>query len=606
MVKRWAFLIVLLLVPSLAFAQGTPPDVSALAGYFPADTLIFAAIRTDEGFLDDVLSMSQSAIDAANSAGASAVTSLTNGGEAPVTSIEDEINNALATLGTDFDAVQAWLGDSAALGITSAAMTAMSGGMTEGVYFVIEIADRDGAEAFLKSALPAGSGESTEGDYTVFSVEAQPNQQVGTTLALSDDLLLVYPSSMANPLLTREARLDSSGSFQQVVGALANAPYVALLYVDPRPAGSSFPLDPSGEVTLTTAPVALGWTYDDSSTIVDVAQLPADGAAIPTLQALSSDFAQSLPGNASGVIHATDLTGLYESLMGLADTMNASGGGGAPVPSEQIAQGMMMLGIDLDKDLLSWTTGDYALFYRTDLVQILQGAVTGSTPDLSGLGDKFDFGLVIEATDADKAKALAQKLGALLGMMSANAEGLEISTETIGGTDVTVFSLSAPIDPTTTLDVDLLLGASDDAFFLATRPAAERILTGDGTLANDPAYIEAQDYVLPNPTFLFYGDGEGVVDALAVGTIIPLALLGPAIGNVFDNVVAGLDAGSTTMTPTSTPAPSGLQMFGSDVDPEMIVEQLEAALNSIHSATVSATVTEDGIYLTRIVVIVAE
>jgi hypothetical protein len=588
MFKRLALIIViLLLLPTLGYAQDELPGISAMARYFPANTVVFGALRTDENFVDQIVAYTQSTLDMAAMAGA------------PVTSVEDELNKALATVDTDFETVMAWLGDAAAFGVTADAMQPGSD-MTDDVYFVVEIDDRAEAESFLKGIMPQGTVESTEGDYTLYTIAAP---QIGTTFAIGDDLLLIYPSTIALPLLTREARLDSNADFLRAMGALANAPYNVVAYVDPRPFGEQIPVDGTGNMTLSTAPLALGWSNIDSTTFLDIAQLSADGAAPASVQAVDSNFAQHLPGNASGVIHATNLSGLVNNAIELADQMNASSGGTAPLPSKQIEQALAMFGIALDEDLLSWTTGDYALFYRTDLVDTLASAITNNVPDLSGLDKKFDFGLVIEATDSDKAKALAEKIGALVTMMSANAEGFETSLETIGGESVTVFSLSAPLDARTTLDVDLLLGATNDVFFFATRSAAERIISGDGMLSSNPSYVAAQDTLVPNPSFVFYADGEGVLGASALGAIVPLALLGPSIGNIFDNIVAELESGSVQPRPTATPTPVPPLSL---VDPAEIVERFRASIDSIRSATISATVTEDGIYLTRLVFTSAE
>ena len=232
---------------------------------------------------------------------------------------------------------------------------------------------------------------------------------------------------------------------------------------------------------------------------------------------MNPDFANFIPGNASLVIHANSLTNLYLTTTNFLDSLNA--GSDSHAPSAQVKQVLSMFGIDLQRDLLSWMTGDYALFFRADMLDLVSAAVTNTTPNLENLDQKFDFGLVVEATDPDKARAFAARLDTLIQQMVAGQQGITVSSETIHGVDVTVLSLSAPLDARNTLNIDLLIGASDDVFFLATRPAAETILNGDGMLTGNRSYIEAQNYVLPNPTTVVYADGEGLVLGAAVPTI---------------------------------------------------------------------------------------
>ena len=362
------------------------------------------------------------------------------------------------------------------------------------------------------------------------------------------------------------------------------------------------PLDPSGKRTLESAPLALGFTMlDDRTFAIDSAQLPLKNAAISAPTAVNPDFANFIPGNASLVIHANSLTDLYTTTMNFADLLNTSTDSTAP--SAQIKQVLTMFGIDLQRDLLSWMTGDYALFFRADMLDLVSAAVTSTTPDLANLGEKFDFGLVVEATDPDKARAFATRLDTLIEQMVARQQGITVSSETIHGVDVTVISLSAPLDAQNTLNIDLLIGATDDVFFLATRPAAETIISGDGMLTGNRSYVEAQNYLLPNPTTVVYADGEGLVLEAAVPTIVTLALLGPAIGNVFTNIVTELNA-EGELVPTPTPLPTATPT--PKVDPAALMAQFEAGLNSISSSSFSATVTDEGVSLLRFVITSAE
>jgi hypothetical protein len=579
--------VLLLLLPTLVLAQGDLEGVAAMARYFPANTVVFTAVRTDEAFLDQLDSLLQPAFQMAEATGTSA------------TSLREALNMGLANANTDLDTLMAWLGDYAATGATPQGLQSTGSTPAQGFYIAVEVADRAGAEAFLESALPSGYASTQEDDFTLFTNDASGAPNV----AVSDDLLLVYPAGEALPTLTREARLDSSSDFQTAIGALPAGNYSLLIYSDASAMAQGVPLDPGGNLTFDTAPLAVGFTILDGRTFtIDSAQLPLEGAAVSAPTAIDPDFARFIPGNSSVVIHATDLTTLYDTTIDFADRMN-SGSAGSPAPSAQVTQVFAMMGIDLQADLLDWTTGDYALFFRTNILDVISSAVTSGTPDLQGLESRIDLGLVIEATDPDKARAFAVRLDTLIGQMVTGQQGVSVSSETIGGVEVTVLSLSAPVDPRTTITIDLLLGVTDDVFFFATRPAAETIISGDGMLTGNRSFAEAQGYLLPNPTTVVYADGEGLLLGTGLGAIVPLALMGPSIGNVFDDIVTELQAeggvrATPTPLPTATPTPT--------VDPAMIMAQLEASINSISSSSFSAAVTEEGITLLRFVVTGAE
>ncbi len=85
---------------------------------------------------------------------------------------------------------------------------------------------------------------------------------------------------------------------------------------------------------------------------------------------------------------------------------------------------------------------------------------------------------------------------------------------------------------------------------------------------------------------------------MAVGTVIPLALLGPAIGAEFESIVDELQA-----TPTATPklvAPTSVRQT-QPVDPQVYLDQIEKIVEMISSSSFSATVNEDGVSLLRFV-----
>lgn len=561
------FLLAVLLNLTLVRAQD---DVSGMAGYFPANTVFFAATRTDEGFLDWLDKISN-------------VNAFTS---APVPTLRDMLNDALKNANTDLDTLMAWMGDYAAFGVPGG-----DNPYGQEAYTILEIADRAGAEAFFESNMVSDYTKTSDAEYTIIS-----SQSRDPSVAINDTLAVVYSTTFGFPLRTREARLDTSAAYKKVTGELPADAYNVLLYADPSLAiqDADFPSD-----ILPTGAIALGLTILDNRTyVIDVAQLASDSKQVVTAAAIDPDFARFIPRDASAVIHATDLTALYDNLIDFARTVAAQQPANtAPDPAEQIEQTLAMIGINLREDVLSWTTGDYALFVRTDLLELTGGLVANPNviPDLNG---RIDFGLVIEATDPAKAEVMARKLGLLAKQFGGSVQGLTVADDEINGVDVVVLSLDTAFSATNQFTLDIAIGASDDVLFIATRPAVTSIITGDGTLATSPAYLDAQAYLLPNPTSVWFADSEGMLIGAGGVTVTILALLGPAIGNVFEDIVAGLQTDGTPMptpTPLPTPTPTPLE----SLTPEQIAEILQSAVGAITSSSISSTITADGTTLVR-------
>ncbi|MBL8132496.1 MAG: DUF3352 domain-containing protein [Anaerolineae bacterium] len=590
MKRRWLIFMLLLLtlLPSLALAQDERPALTDLARVMRADTALYVAMRTDEEFLTLLESLTQPLVDLANASGQ------------PSPSLRDALNQGLAAANTDLDSVMAWLGDTAALGATAGAVLpdVPPGAAGGAVILAAQIDDRAAAEAFFASALPDAPPPVMQGGMSIYEGAGSNGG-----MAITDDLIVVYTST-PNPLLTRDAKLNSSGSFQSAIDALPADAYNLLVYADPRWVTAAEPIEAFAQ-PLQSAPLAVGFTLlDDRSFVIDSAQLPLDGAQAGAPAAIDPTFARFLPADASATIQAVNLSGLIRSALALADAA-AANGSQAPVPSAQAAQLFAFLGLDLEEDLLSWTTGDFGLFLRVNFLDLAPSLVRGGIPDLSTLSERIDAGLVIEATDPAKAQALAVKLSEFLTQVVENMQGISISSETVHGVETTVIHLDLTLDVTTTIPVDLLLGASDEIFFLGTRPAVEAILSGDGTLPANPFYNAALAHTLPNPTTLWVADGEGLV--IVAGTVvgIQLALVGPAIGTVFDSIVAEIQAqgGGAVATPTPTPTPA----IGVLLPPELA----EAVGNAIgvlqrSSGTISATVNDAGVTLLRFVITLPE
>ncbi len=577
-------LLVLLLLGAAAAlqAQDAVPNPAEMARYFPADTGFFVAFRLDDAYIDQLDTLSQIGLNLQQR-----VVSALSGDVTPPLSLRDQLNQSLRSLNTDLDSILGWLGDLGAV----AAVPGTDG--TPQFSLVLELADRQGLEAFLQATEPDDWRESRlEGTTRVFD-------QRDPIIAITDDYLVVYNRTAADrpdPNADRPS-LSQNEDFGAALGQLPAKNYNVMMYVDA--ADLNEPQFQSSLILLSAAgPAAVGLTIlDDTTLVIDSAQRPATNTAATGAPAVDPDFLRFIPTNASAVIQATDFTNLYNNILSAATVAAQASGSSDEQMSvqaqlESIAQ---MVGIDLQDDLLSWTTGEYGLFIRSNIVDLANDL---SQTEALDVASRFDLGLVIEATDPAAAAAFAQKVGSLAQQFAGQAEGVTISQDTIDDVPVTVISINAPLPaPARAYKTDLLIGATEEVFFIATRPAVATIIAGDGSLMDSAAFREAEAYFLPNPTSISFADGEGFVTTTSLATIVPLALLGPSIGNVFADIVAELQQGTLvpSPTPTSTPTPTPGPLL-----PPAVAQAIESSIRTVSSSSITSTLTADGTTIIRL------
>ncbi len=528
----------------------------AMARYFPENTAVFAAFRTDEGYidtLDSLLALLTAAFP-----------------QAEVTTLRETLEAGLADSGYALADLYLWLGGYAAVGGTSA--NAFDPGTSEPGYAVIEITDRAAAEDFLRDALPGNQETEEVNGFTVFTLRQRGDALI---IAINDTLMLV---GMENPRLLDQfppsALLADDADFQEALADLIAPAYNIFLYVTPELMGGSMGMMEMGMMGgMEPLPTAMGLTIlEDTSLVIDMVQV----GDLDAPSAIDPQFARFIPADASAVIHGTDLTALIDSMLEFSRMMSRGDG---PDPERQLSGVFNLIGVDLRDDLLSWTTGDYALFLRTDVNALAEGIAEG----VLDAGSYVDFGLLFEATDPEAASNFAAQLSdALPRLIQEDTPGVTLSSEDINGVSVSVIALQVPLDQRNMFELDVLIGATQDVFFIATRPAAESIINGGSSLLDSPAYQEASAYLLPNPTLALYADADG----LLVGTVAPLALLGPSIGNIFDDVLEGLD--EDAFVPAQT-----VYVQGSDEDEELFAA-LDGYFQLVSSSSISSTVSSAG------------
>lgn len=576
-------LILVLLLGTLPTLAVSTTDLNVLARYFPGDTSVFASARIDDGYIETLDGV---------------VTRFVNAfpDEFPPVSLMDVLDQAVqeAELGDSFsEDVRPWLGDTASFGIIDLSMEALES-EDPPLLVAIGITDRDAVVGMLTDMAAESGGVDivTEADYTTFQaddVNDVDNMDDPVAIIVRDDALLITNASDVLPAGgVYDVSLADNPAFTDILTALPETDYNITFYMDTAAfLNAAMMAEPEmqemmgamGPLLNVVGQQVIGFTIlDGVSMTMDFAQTLGDMSAIEelgipmTVNPLDPAFTARIPAGTALAIQGTDLktmleaaaTGFQMSLEMQADMMGEMGMGD-DMDMDELTEGLdqiaaaftMFTGLDFEEDVLSWMTGDYAVF--------LSPAAGVDFSSMGGLmsGLPLTFGIAIEAGDAAAAQntvaGLTQAISNLaMSAASDDEEPITVSSETIGGAEVTVVTITTPDAP---WPIEVLMGANNDVFALGTRDAVTAILSPDGGLPSDPAYIRAQDFMLSDTVqFAWIG-----FDAL-----LPLADLAGAFS--FDE-----DAG------------------------EAQAKALRNALSLFASSTITATMTDDNTSVARAV-----
>lgn len=578
------FLLGILPVQAAPAAQLPASQLSALAQYFPAGSPVFATIRSDAAFLDKLDDLV-----------ANALGKLPEGSVPPVSArtLLDQATQGVFA-GSYDDILAPWLGDYVGFAIVDSASLM---GSSSRFSIAFSVTDRAAATAFIEGLFARFGTRDTvtvteDADgYTLYL----PNEasRGGGAIAIRDDILLLASDHDAI-LAGRESALSADATFQATIGLLPAEGYDALLYLNtggalgPMAGMMAPPGLPADVASGLLGSQAFGLVALDARTLLADAVWTLDPAALSALgldlsQATPVDlaFAANLPANAGLVLHAANLRGLYDAALSAAraNTEQPEQMDQSLAFVRQTIQGMT--GLDLEADILSWMTGDYALFGSIDgqaivdalleglrndpLVndQDMQEAYVRGEVDMSEVQQNrflldrvpFSFGLVIEAADSARAQNFAAALGETLPALLAQNPDVTIAQGTVGGAAATLITVPVALGPGGTLPLEIAIAANDRVFVIATRAEAEAILSGAANLTGTPDFSAAEGYILDNATSVWYVSGQtgGTGGAAMVGG---LALLGPTVGNVFCGIV-----------PVMQPTPTGAASTASATEP---------------------------------------
>jgi hypothetical protein len=531
-------------------------DAVSLARYLPANVFAYANMRVDDAYIDMLDGFLKQA-----SAKVPQPMQMT---------LRSALESALKQAGYDYaQDIRSWLGDRVAVGFGPIDVLLDKDPKNDvdvPLVVAIDVTDQAKTESFVDGLLKKGNlsqmlPKAAEGAFTVYR-SLLPTMPI--SIAVGKDVLLIGTLTGIQAATGTGARLADDADFKATFGLLPASSYDLLAYANPTPLAAivdkmlpaSNPQAAQVQAILSAiGPVAVGGTVLDGRSYVldmatkrgDLSKLEALGYSIGNPTPIDLGFAANIPANVALYSQGKDLKSIYDLLMKNLQAALASQQGAGKSMGEGLTKAIAAIkaatGLDLEQDVLSWMTGDYGMF--VSYVPAAPGAPslfrTMIDPTSPASLEGIDAGLVIQATDASKAKAFADKLGAFVQKTFAQIPMFKVSQEQIGSTTATVITISAP---KLAAPVELVFGANDKVFVLATRAAATAILSGKPGLDTTLGFAEAKGYLLPNPSALGYIDANiaGLLgDLLAADQVM--------VSRTFEKIVTELQGVSPTPYP---------------------------------------------------------
>lgn len=267
-------------------------------------------------------------------------------------------------------------------------------------------------------------------------------------------------------------------------------------------------------------PMAGGVTImNGNAVLLDMAQVRLPVQVIQS-RPVHADFARYIPGEAQVFIHTMDIEVLLNTTAGLIASISASDT--TPDVYHQIERLVaLLLGMDLEADILPWIDGGYGAFATFD-------------PDLPSV----QIGVLLEISDPAGADQFVTAIANAVGQFSAGTVIEETTLATESGTlDVITFQPLGVIGS----PLDIVLGHNESFLFVATHDAAVNLLDGGLSLADVGRYQTAQGYVLPANDLTLYVDGDAPLTTMALLESMQPALLAqldPTAATISPRVIA--------------------------------------------------------------------
>lgn len=406
------------------------------------------------------------------------------------TSLNDFKKQFQDSTGCDFDRdVATWWGPDAAIFLTDASnLDTLSRSPTAPPNFVVALGARDQAKA--AAALQKCSKDKPTSEETYQGNKISVYDSGSATAVVQNYVLLAGSTDAMHAAIDASsgggsASLAQSANFKNVVARLP-ASRVATFYVDVYPLVMAYSQSQSGIQPQTFSQLeayqamggSMAFTEDglriDMAMALNKDKLPECTKQLMQQPANVNQALKAVPSNSYALASGSNLKGVWDCTLSQMD----------PTAKKQMQDALasvkQQMGVDLDADLMSWLTGEYAL------------AVTPGKPlypGQPGLGVL----LLIEAKDQGLVNSKMGKITSALAK-----QGLVLKDQKVKGISMKVGTLGAPGDPNAPgfgygfLDSFLVIGGPLDALSSAV-DASKSSLADDSTFKAVQAVLPAKN-----------------------------------------------------------------------------------------------------------------
>lgn len=533
--RKFLLLLCLLMISTLSVRAISSLELTALAAYYADDTLLFATIRTDENFLQqlDTLLLNISS-------------RITPEAQPPTTTLLlDTLAGDLANT-TFEEGVRPWLGDTLAVGIQFDTEMLQTMGNSFPGYIAASVTDKAAAIATLDAVLEKNNFTddyeiSEEGDFTLYTADSSGDP----SFAVSDDVLFFGTQPALFPLNPVESPLSEHADFEDMLTQLPESSYHALLYFNMTEIAAL-----SADMAKLTGQSASGMVFSLNQqtgsqlwgfTILEETTLTIDAALKTNLDVLDNmgltayipsavdlDFAQHIPADATFVLQSSDFGAVtqagLDNIRALSDFLAANGGFASlmGLPEEMLRREEIaalnlltpgsflavfnvsfagLTGLSLERDVLPVLDGDAAMVLRVLPAPRRFPLPTPFLPDAA---------LLFQSSDEAGARML---LDALIAASEAYDTGYQVEAYGDEGAALVAPLLSQAARADLKM-LDFMVAADGEVFALGTRPAVESAINAETPLTDTPEFQAAAVHFLPGSQSI------GYISFAPLGTLI--------------------------------------------------------------------------------------
>ena len=553
--KRLLILVVAIAALALPVFAQSAPDLTALAPYFPETTPLYASFRTDGAVIDD--------LEAVRAHIADALPDFMIGDET-FAEMLDGLGPLTGSGDTFAEAVQPWLGASAAVGPLS--LEQLMNNENDAAFLIaLQITDRAQAQAFFASGMGSSANVEETDTYTLLTPSSPSADPAG--IYIDDSVLLLTNKPEVLPVngMISPSLADNAG-FQEAWTSLPADAYAVFTYMDyaafmqasvdqmiaasPRDAAQFEALLP---LVGTFKDLGLGMTLLDGRSLTMDVNLSWDAEGMMGMVPASPSpydpaFAEYLPAGTALAVQGANLAAYWDQMLANLSTLGEVQQGADGANAAEMIAGLEfaiqgVTGLDLQDDVLSWMTGQYAIGMSLDLPTL-----TDARNAEDALPRALQFAFVVENTTGEGAQALVAGVSSWLTQFAeaTPSEEMTVTEETIGGAPALVISIESRgmLEP-----FQIVIGGDENVFVIGTPAMAQAALAPDGSLSSDAGYQDAVAVALDGAVQLVYANGD------FLNRLIELSLFGRpanrselAVGPLFSSLSISDTVGEENVT----------------------------------------------------------